>query len=107
MPPRKRAKTKPRPIEDDVLDQCARSLKVLAHPLRLRMVELLLREHLSVGELAGRLDLPPAAVSQHLGQMLAQGLLSVERKGRLAYYRASNPHAVNVIRCIQRHNTGR
>jgi DNA-binding transcriptional ArsR family regulator len=85
------------------LERCADALRVLAHADRLRIVEQLEQRRLTVGELAERIDLPPAAVSQHLNLMRAHGLLSVERRGRLAYYRATSPHALAVLRCIRRH----
>ncbi len=90
-----------------VLEQAAGVLKVLAHPHRLRIVELLLAEQLSVGELADTLGLAAAAVSQHLNHMKAHGILGVERRGRIAYYHVTNPNACHVIECIQRHGHGR
>lgn len=89
-----------------VLEQAAAVLKVLAHPHRLKMVELLSRRRYSVGELAEQLQLAPNAVSQHLNQMKDRGILSVEREGRTAYYRVTNPNAGNVIRCIREHGSG-
>lgn len=91
-------------IDPDVLDRVASTLKVLAHPHRLRIVELLMANRLSVGELAEQLDLAPAAVSQHLNHMRAFGILDVKRKGRTAHYFVVSPNAKNVIQCIRRHH---
>lgn len=93
-------------IPREELEGCAELLRVLAHPDRLRFVERLLDARLTVGELAAEVALPPAAVSQHLTLMRARGLLSVERVGRAAYYRVSNPHARELIACIRRHARG-
>lgn len=86
-----------------MLEESARVLRVLAHPHRLKFVELLMAGRLSVGELADAVDLAPAAVSQHLNHMRAHGILGVERDGRTAYYRVENPNAINVIQCIHKH----
>jgi len=92
-----------RPLAMDTLEESARVLRVLAHPHRLKFVELLMRGRLSVGELADEVGLAPSAVSQHLSHMRAHGILGVEREGRTAYYRVETPNAVNVIKCIHKH----
>jgi len=89
----------------ETLDRVAAALRVLAHPHRLKMVELLDGRRLSVGELAKALDLPPAACSQHLNRMRAHGLLRAVRRGRTVHYAIANPSARNVIQCIRRHET--
>lgn len=96
----------PAELEMEVLEQAAAVLKVLAHPHRLKAIELLMNGRLSVGEIADELGLAPAAVSQHLNHMKAHRILAVERDGRTAYYRVINPNAANVIRCIRKHGHG-
>lgn len=92
-----------KPIPADVLEHCAASLRVLAHPHRLRIVELLEARRHTVGELAEALGLEQAVVSQHLAKMKAASLLSVEREGRLAFYRVTNPACPSVLDCIRKH----
>jgi len=89
------------------MEHAAEVLRVLAHRDRLRIVEALLAGRLSVGEVASRLDLAPAATSQHLNHMRAHGILDVERDGRTAYYRVCNPNAARLIECIRQHGDGR
>lgn len=95
----------PRPIPIQTLERVAAALRVLAHPHRLKIVELLDGRRHSVGELAQALDLPAAACSQHLNLMRAHGLLRARRDGRTVYYEISDPNAINVIECIRRHAT--
>ncbi len=90
-----------------VLDRMSAALKVLAHPHRLKAVELLCDHELSVGELAAQMSLPPAACSQHLNLMRAHGLLRASRRGRVVYYEVCNPSARNVIQCIRTHELGK
>lgn len=89
----------------DTLERVAAALRVLAHPHRLKIVELLDAERHSVGELALALDLPAAACSQHLNLMRAHGLLRARRDGRTVFYEIADPSAKNVIDCIRRHAT--
>lgn len=92
-----------KPIPAKVLERCAASLKVLAHPTRLRIVDLVAARRLTVGELAEALGESQAVVSQHLIRMRGVDLLSVEREGRMAYYRVANPACPAVLDCIRTH----
>lgn len=92
-------------IPMETLERVAAALRVLAHPHRLKLVELLDGRRWSVGELARALDLPPAACSQHLNRMRAHGLVRAVRRGRTVYYAIANPSARNVIQCIRRHES--
>lgn len=91
------------PIALPVLEQVASVLKVLAHPLRLRMVERLSAERLTVGQLSLELNMAPAAVSQHLNFMRSHGILSATRQSRCVYYRVVSPYAATLLSCIRRH----
>lgn len=96
-----------RRIPFKTLEQVAPVLRVLAHPHRLRIVEVLLQKPVPVTELAAEVKLSPAAVSQHLGQMRANGILASRREGKKVYYEVINQNAVNLIGCIMTHGTGR
>ncbi len=89
-------------IPEDVLELMAAALRVLAHPHRLRIVELLMDQDLTVGELAEVLDIAPSACSGHLNLMRAHGLLAARREGKVVYYHVDHPSAVNVIKCIRK-----
>jgi ArsR family transcriptional regulator len=97
---------RPKPIPAEVLEAVAAALRVLAHPQRLRIVELLEQDELPVGALAESLNMAPSACSQHLNLMRAHGLLEARRNGKTVHYRVTNPHALNVLQCIRRNYTG-
>lgn len=86
----------------EVLERMAAALRVLAHPHRLRMVELLMEKELTVGQLAAELALAPSACSGHLNLMRAHGLLIGRRDGKTVFYRVTNPSAEHVIDCIRK-----
>ena len=66
----------------DALEQAAECLKTLAHPHRLRMVQMLLRGRYTVGELAEACGIPSHMASEHLRLMQRCGFLTSEKDGR-------------------------
>ena len=82
-------------------EEAAECLKILAHPHRLRIVQMLLRGKYSVGELAEACEIPSHMTSEHLRLMQRCGFLSSEKEGRKAYYRIAEPHLVNMMACLE------
>jgi DNA-binding transcriptional ArsR family regulator len=85
----------------DALAEAAECLKTLAHPRRLRMVQMLLRGRYTVGELAEACGIPSHMASEHLRLMQRCGLLTSEKDGRKAYYRSAEPHLANIMACVE------
>jgi DNA-binding transcriptional ArsR family regulator len=83
------------------LEQAAECLKTLAHPHRLRMVQLLLRGRYTVGDLAEACGIASHMASEHLRLMQRSGLLSCEKDGRKAYYAVAEPHLESLMGCIE------
>ena len=99
------AKTKAPKMPDltdlDALGQAAECLKTLAHPHRLRMVQMLLRGRYTVGELAEACGIPSHMASEHLRLMQRCGLLKSEKDGRKAYYRITEQHLADIMACVE------
>lgn len=85
----------------EALGQAAECLRVLAHPHRLRMIQMLLAGNYTVGELAEACELPTAMASEHLRLMQRCGFLSSEKEGRKVFYRVIEPHLKNIMQCIE------
>ena len=85
----------------EALTEAAECLKVLAHPHRLRIVQMLLQGDYSVGELADACNVPSHVASEHLRLMQRCGFLSSEKDGRKVYYRVLEPHLQNIMSCIE------
>jgi DNA-binding transcriptional ArsR family regulator len=64
-------------------DLVARYFRALSDPTRLRVLELLQQEELSVGELVERLGVAQPQVSNHLACLRWCGFVSSRREGRL------------------------
>jgi DNA-binding transcriptional ArsR family regulator len=91
----------------EALDEASRCLKSVAHPVRLRVLELLLEGEYSVGELAEICEVDQPAISGHLRQLRDRGILSQERQGRNVYYRVAAATAIEGIVTCMRKNFGR
>lgn len=83
------------------LEQAADCLRTLAHPHRLRIVQLLLHGEYTVGELAELCEIPSHMTSEHLGKMRDRGLLKSERRGRQMFYSVTEPHLENILECVE------
>ncbi|MFM8400057.1 MAG: ArsR/SmtB family transcription factor, partial [Pirellula sp.] len=74
------------------LGQAAECLKVLAHPHRLRMLQMLHAQNFTVTELAQACKIPTPMASEHLRLMQRCGFLKSTRDGRKVYYEVIEPH---------------
>lgn len=85
----------------DALNQAAECLKTLAHPHRLRIVQMLLKGRYTVGELAEACGIPSHMASEHLRLMQRCGFLASEKVGRRTYYSVIEPHLADIMNCIE------
>jgi DNA-binding transcriptional ArsR family regulator len=95
------SKSKLKLTELESLGEAAECLRTLAHPHRLRMVQMLLQGDFSVGELAEACGLPSAMASEHLRLMQRCGFLTSEKDGRQVFYRVAEPHLKQIMGCIE------
>ena len=83
------------------LNQAAECLRTLAHPHRLRILQMLLQKDFTVGELAQACDIPSAMASEHLRLMQRCGFLVSEKNGRNVFYRVADDHLANILHCVE------
>lgn len=95
--------TVPESISMETMDRVASILRVISHPVRLKLIELLEFRHMTVGELAQETGLAPHACSQHLRIMQARNVLASKREGKTVYYEVICPQALHTIHCIREH----
>src|SRR6516225_2587623 len=95
--PGRRLKLTPLPA----LGEAAECLRALAHPHRLRIVQMLLEGRYTVGELAAACEIPSHMASEHLRLMQRFGFLSSEKEGRKAYYEIVETHLAKIMACVE------
>jgi DNA-binding transcriptional ArsR family regulator len=94
-------KTKLKLTSLDALGHAAECLRTLAHPHRLRIVQMLLQGRYTVGELAEACEIPSHMASEHLRLMQRSGFLAQEKEGRFVYYTIAEPHLANIMGCVE------
>jgi len=72
-------------------------LKVLAHPLRLKILELLSHEEHTVGQFAELLRVDQPVVSRHMGVLRQGGLVAARQAGSSIWYRVQNDEIVRFL----------
>jgi DNA-binding transcriptional ArsR family regulator len=76
----------PHPLPESLADLIAHRFRVLAEPMRLRLLDCLRSGPASVGELQEATGASQQNVSKHLGVMLAAGTVSRSKEGNFARY---------------------
>ncbi|MGI4760172.1 MAG: ArsR/SmtB family transcription factor [Janthinobacterium lividum] len=93
-------------VEAEQLDRAAAMLKVLSHPKRLAIVDLLgkskSKDHqMSVTEIYQALDIPQAIASQHLITLKDRGVLKSSKVGTKIYYSLAVPQLLKIIDTLE------
>lgn len=88
-------------LSSEALQKAAECLKTIAHPHRLRMLQLLLESRYTVGELADACEITSPMASEHLRLMQRCGFLEAKKEGRFVYYHVVEPHLENLIACVE------
>jgi DNA-binding transcriptional ArsR family regulator len=65
------------------------------------MIQRMLREELTVGELADACGIPSHVASEHLRMMQHCGLLDRRQDGRRIYYQVGEPTVARLMKCIE------
>ncbi|HOD83398.1 MAG: Transcriptional repressor PagR [Planctomycetes bacterium ADurb.Bin126] len=89
------------------LCRAAECLKVMAHPQRLQIVDILMESQarqteMTVNQIARLCGLPPHQACEHLRLLKGYNLLDSERRGRTVIYRIVDPRLPGLLTCIRR-----
>lgn len=84
-----------------ILAEKAELFKTIAHPVRLCILAMLMREQESnVTDIQCCLDVPQPSVSQHLAKLKSAGILSSERNGTEVIYKLKNDEVRHILEQI-------
>jgi len=75
----------------------AEILKVLGHPVRLKIVGGLLSQSCNVKKIWECLNLPQATVSQHLALLKNKNIITGRREGVEVFYQVTSPEARKIV----------
>lgn len=79
----------------------AEFFKAIGHPVRLRILQRLLKDPACVKDIWSCLKLPQAAVSQHLAVLRSKGIVGCEREGVIVRYFVKDQRVLKVIRLME------
>lgn len=83
------------------LEARASIIKAMAHPTRLMIIEeLSVREH-CVCELTDMVGADMSTVSKHLLVLKNAGIVEIEKRGQMVFYKLKCPNVLKFISCIE------
>ncbi len=93
------------PLDPRLLEETAAMIRVLGHPVRLRIVECLEDGEQTVTALQDALGARQAIVSQQLARMRAGGIVQCRREGANVWYRVADTRVLRVLDCLRHCDT--
>jgi len=94
------AKHKKRELSDAALAMIAERFKVLAEPMRLRILHALWDDEVTVGKIIEAVGGLQANVSKHLGVLQQAGLVSRRKEGLRVFYRIADPTVFGICEVV-------
>src|SRR5262245_1358938 len=95
----------PHPLPEDLAELIARRFRALGDPLRVRILDQLRDQELSVSTLAERLGAGQQNVSKHLAVLIDSGMLARRKDGTHVYYRIADEAVFTLDRKSTRLNS--
>lgn len=81
-------------------------LKAIAHPVRLKIIDLLLLrlpvEVCSVNSLQQKLDIPQPTISQHLQMLKSHGIIEGSKSGVQVCYRVIDKRVIKILGILKK-----
>jgi ArsR family transcriptional regulator len=87
-----------RPISEAKADL----FRALAHPARIRTLELLAEGELSVGEIQPLVGIESSYLSQQLGILRRSGLVTARKDGSQVFYSVADPQLIELLGAAKR-----
>jgi DNA-binding transcriptional ArsR family regulator len=93
-------------VSDDIFDligksenirEASEAMQAMAHPLRLKILCLVGNQELSVLEIVDAVGTTQSNISQHLGVLRDQRILSSRKEANKVFYRIGDPRVLKMI----------
>ena len=85
------------PSREEDIEQASRSLKAMAHPLRLKVLCVLGSDELSVQDIVAAVGTTQSNISQHLAILRDKGVLRTRKDANRVYYRVGDTRTLRLI----------
>jgi DNA-binding transcriptional ArsR family regulator len=91
------------PLSSEKAQRMAEFIGFLADPNRLRILSILAKQEMCVGDLAVAVGMNESAVSHQLRTLRAIRLVSSRKQGRHVFYRLQDDHVFNFYQAVVEH----
>lgn len=82
---------------DEDIERASRSMKAIAHPLRLKILCTLGNQEVSVQEIVDQVGTSQSNISQHLAILRDKGILTARKDANRVYYRVGDERTLRLI----------
>ncbi len=89
-------------LSEERLEEWAEFLKALAHPIRLRIVSVLIEGRQCVKNLSDLLHTSQPNVSQHLSILRSRGIVGCKRDGSIVCYYIKDERVVKIYEILSK-----
>lgn len=89
-------------LRDNEIERHAELLKALANPARLRIVNILARNEMSVNEICEAAGLKQSLVSQQLKILRLNDIVQCRREVPHTYYSLKEPQVIGMLTCLDK-----
>jgi ArsR family transcriptional regulator len=89
-----------RELDDAELEKVAGQFRVLAEPMRLKILQALCLKPLAVGEIVTATGATQSNVSKHLSLLTSAGIIERQKQGQFVYYQMSNPLTMKLCELV-------
>lgn len=90
-------RTDPLIDREEHIEQAARALKAMAHPLRLKILCILVEREVSVQEIVELVGTSQSNISQHLAILRDKGVLKARKQANRVYYRVGDQRLLALL----------
>lgn len=88
-------------MQNSQVDDIARLLKSIAHPIRLKILCLLQEGELTVGDMLAAIQTTNGNISQHLAILRNQGIIASRKDASYIYNCIADPRVLDLIKNMQ------
>jgi DNA-binding transcriptional ArsR family regulator len=87
-------------LTDNQLDRVAQQFRVLGEPMRLKILQAICREPLTVTEIVEATGANQSNVSKHLSLLASAGIITRQKNGQFVYYGLTDPMTLKLCELV-------
>lgn len=89
-------------LDNEILLKTSQCLKIMAHPVRLKVAEILSSGERNVKDLSETCGIPHNQICEHLRLMQHCGLIKSRKQGHYVYYSLQGKKLMSLLNCVRK-----